>query len=584
MTSVASPHLGRRVGPLSRRWLSISPIYLWLAALILIPNLILIIASVWKNDGGVMVQEWTLANYDAVIESDTYRVLMARTLYTALGAAVLASLIAYPMAYFASLKLSRHKLAAVLLVIIPLWVSLMIRVFAWRTILGEHGVLNAILVSVGILDEPSEWLLYTRFTVFLTLTYVAIPYVFIASYTALERIPRSLLEASGDCGGGGLRTFWYVVLPLSKQGLAIGFALAFLLAVADYITPSMVGGMDGTMLGVVIASQFGLAGNWPLGAAMAIALLVVVVGFFAIVARFARVRGVMDAAAAAGPLENRQRQRTSIPTRARRALAWVLFSIPYGFLYLPLVTVAVFSFNDSKIPSLPFVGFTTRWYEALLRDEKIIDALERSLTVAGITVAIAIVVGTGFALIFVHTRMRASALLQGGLALPVALPGIVLGISLVITFQLADIGPGIHRVIIGHLVFVMPVVMLVVLSRLRQLDPSYEQASMDLGANRVRTFLYIVLPMIRSALIGGGILGFTLSFDEIIVTFFLSGVQPTLPVHVWNQLRFGFTPSVNAVFTCIGVFSLVLVLVASRILRPFAKGSRGAPSVAGSAA
>ena len=559
---------------LSRRWLPISPIYLWLAALIVVPNLFLIIASVWKNDGGVMIQEWTFANYGAVIESNTYRVLVGRTLYTALGAAVLASLIAYPMAYFASMKLSRHKLTAVLLVIIPLWVSLMIRVFAWRTILGENGVLNSILISLGILDEPSEWFLYTRFTVFLTLTYVAIPYVFIASFTALERIPRSLLEASHDAGGGGWRTFWHVVMPLSKQGLAIGFALAFLLAVADYITPSMVGGMDGTMLGSVIASQFGLAGNWPLGAAMAISLLVFVVGILAIVARFARVRGVIEAVDSAVPPERRRLRRPYVVNAARRALAWVLFVIPYGFLYLPLITVAIFSFNDSKIPSLPYAGFTTRWYEALLGDEKIIAALERSLTVAGSTVAIALCVGTAFALVFAHRAMRGSAFLQSGLALPVALPGIVLGISLAITFQFVGVGPGIHRVIIGHLVFVMPVVMLIVLSRLRQLDPSYAQASMDLGANRMRTFIHVVLPMIRSALIGGGLLGFTLSFDEIIVTFFLSGVQPTLPVHVWNQLRFGFTPSVNAIFTCIGVFTLLLVILATQILRPYI-GTRG---------
>ncbi len=572
MASIALAEPLVRIHPLTRRWLSISPIYLWLIVLILIPNLFLIIASVWKNDGGVMIQEWTLVNYGAVIDSETYRVLIGRTLYTALGAAVLASLIAYPMAYFASIKLSRHKLTAVLLVIIPLWVSLMIRVFAWRTILGENGVLNSILISVGILDEPSEWFLYTRFTVFLTLTYVAIPYVFIASFTALERIPRSLIDASHDSGGGAWRTLWYIMLPLSKQGLAIGFALAFLLAVADYITPAMVGGMDGTMLGSVIASQFGLAGNWPLGAAMAISLLVFVVVLLSIVARLARVRGVIEAVDSMALPDQRRLRRPYLLNGARRLLAWVLFVIPYGFLYLPLTTVAVFSFNDSKIPSLPYVGFTTRWYESLMQDEKIIAALERSLMVAGSTVAIALCVGTAFALIFVHRGVRGAAFLQSGLALPVALPGIVLGISLVITFQFVGIGPGVHRVIIGHLVFVMPVVMLIVLSRLRQLDPSYAQASMDLGANRVRTFVHVVLPMIRSALIGGGLLGFTLSFDEIIVTFFLSGVQPTLPVHVWNQLRFGFTPSVNAVFTCIGVLSLLLVILATRILRPYLGG------------
>jgi spermidine/putrescine transport system permease protein len=524
------------------------PIYVWLILLIVSPNLLLVIASVWKNDGGVMIRELTLVNYGKVLDSSTYRLLIVRTLYTALGAALLAALIAYPMAYFASLKLRRHKMMAVLLVVIPLWVSLLIRVFAWRMILGENGVLNSFLVDVGILDEPSEAFLYTRFTVFLTFTYVAIPYVFITAYTALERVPRNLIEASHDCGAGRWRT------------------IAFLIAVADYVTPSMVGGLDGTMVGMVIASQFGLAGNWPLGAAMAITLLFFVILFIALIARLAMVKGRLEATPGMTIPASTRRLRT-FPEHVRHIGSWALFALPYLFLYTPLAAVAIFSFNDSKIPSLPFVGFTLTWYDALFADAEIGAALWRSELVAGSAVAIALTAGTSFALVFAGRRRRAAGVLLGGLSLPVALPGIVLGVSLVIAFQIFAIGPGVHRVIVGHLTFVMPIVMLIVLSRLRLLDPSYVEASMDLGANRLRTFIHVVFPMISSALIGAALLGFTLSFDEIIVTFFLTGVQPTLPVYVWNQLRFGFTPSVNAIFTCIGVASFVIVVIATRILR-----------------
>jgi len=542
------------------------PIYVWLILLIVSPNLLLVIASVWKNDGGVMIRELTLVNYGKVLDSSTYRLLIVRTLYTALGAALLAALIAYPMAYFASLKLRRHKMMAVLLVVIPLWVSLLIRVFAWRMILGENGVLNSFLVDIGILDEPSEAFLYTRFTVFLTFTYVAIPYVFITAYTALERVPRNLIEASHDCGAGRWRTIAHVIWPLSRQGVAIGFALAFLIAVADYVTPSMVGGLDGTMVGMVIASQFGLAGNWPLGAAMAITLLFFVILFIALIARLAMVKGRLEATPGMTIPASTRKLRT-FPEHARHIGSWALFALPYLFLYTPLAAVAIFSFNDSKIPSLPFVGFTLTWYDALFADAEIGAALWRSVLVAGSAVAIALTAGTSFALVFAGRRRRAAGVLLGGLSLPVALPGIVLGVSLVIAFQIFAIGPGVHRVIVGHLTFVMPIVMLIVLSRLRLLDPSYVEASMDLGANRLQTFIHVVFPMISSALIGAALLGFTLSFDEIIVTFFLTGVQPTLPVYVWNQLRFGFTPSVNAIFTCIGVASFVIVVIATRILR-----------------
>lgn len=251
----------------------------------------------------------------------------------------------------------------------------------------------------------------------------------------------------------------------------------------------------------------------------------------------------------------------------RRALAWVGFAAVYAFLYAPLLAIAAFSFNDSTVQSFPYAGFTTRWYEEMANSEPIRDALVRSLTVSLGAVAIAAIAGTAFALIFTHVRIRGAGLLQGALAIPVLLPGVVLGVSFAILFREAGMEAGLRNVLLGHASFVTPVVMLIIYTRLKRLDPAYAQASMDLGANSLRTFWHVVLPQIRTALVGACLLGFTLSFDEIIITFFLTGNEPTLPVYVWNQLRFGFTPSVNAIFTCIALFSLVVITLATRLLR-----------------
>jgi ABC-type spermidine/putrescine transport system permease subunit II len=252
---------------------------------------------------------------------------------------------------------------------------------------------------------------------------------------------------------------------------------------------------------------------------------------------------------------------------AGRALAWTGFAACYVFLYAPLVTIVVFSFNDSTSQSLPFTNFTTRWYSRLLDDSAIFHALRISLEVALGTVALAAVVGTAFALIFDRMPSRTATAIQGALTIPFLLPGMVLGLSLAITFNALGISLGLLSVMVGHASFVTPVVMLIVLTRLRRIDPSYVQASMDLGAGRLRTFWHVVLPQIRTALLVSCLLGFTLSFDEIIVTFFLAGPSPTLPVFVWNQLRFGFTPEINAIFSCIGVASFVIVVVSTQILR-----------------
>jgi len=137
---------------------------------------------------------------------------------------------------------------------------------------------------------------------------------------------------------------------------------------------------------------------------------------------------------------------------------------------------------------------------------------------------------------------------------------------MVMTASLMRIPPGFGRLLLGHLVFVMPVILLVVSNRLRRVDPNFALASRDLGAGWWQTLWRIQLPMIRSAIIGGALLGSTLSIDEVMVSLFLTGSTPTLPVYVWNQTRFGFTPTVNAIFTCIGIVSLVLVIAGQRLL------------------
>ncbi len=533
-------------------------IYLWLLALVVAPNLVLFGTSFFKASAGLVTDEVTLRNYAAVFQSRTVLVLVMRTLVTAFVAAALASLVAYPLAFYVSRYMRGMKQVAVMLVVIPLWISLLMRVFAWRVILGENGAINSLLVTLGILSEPSDAFLYTRFAVVLTLAYMAIPYVFVSSFTALERVPESLLEASRDAGANRFQTFRNVVWPLSRQGLAIGFSLAFLLAVGDYVSPSMVGGLNGTMLGMVIASQFGMAGNWPLGAAQAVILMLAVALILAVIGYLGRSKGIIQAVDS-GTGATLKRAAT-LRGRIGQILLKLAVTLPYLFLYAPLVVTLVFSFNDSRVQTFPLTGFTLQWYRELWTNTALIEAFQRTLFVAVLSTAAGTVIGVAFALILAYRVRAFGNVLQLALAVPVAIPGIVLGISLAIVAQFSGLPQGLPRVIVGHLSFVMPVIMLIVLTRLRALDPSFVEASLDLGATRMKTLLHVLLPMIRSAIIGGAMLGFTLSVDEVIVTLFLTGTEPTLPVYVWNQMRFGFTPSINAIFTLIGLTSVAFVL------------------------
>jgi spermidine/putrescine transport system permease protein len=531
-----------------------TPIYLWLLLLVIAPNALLVVTSFFKSSGGVTIYEFTLSNYERAAGSATLRLLIAKTTLTALAAAFLATCIAYPMAFLVSRRLGRYKYIIVLAVIVPLWVSVMIRAFAWRIILGESGVLNTFLVSTGILSEPSDAFLFTRSSVLLALTYMAIPYVFVTAFTALERVPNSLVESAYDNGATPWNTMRYVIWPLSRSGAAIGFSLAFLIAVGDYLTPTMVGGLNGTMVGMVIASQFGLAGNWPYGAAMAICLMVSVAVILVIVALLTRTKGVIDAVDSGATISHHP-ARTPLGRFAQSAGVWVGIGLPLAFLYLPLMIIAVFSFNASTVQALPLSGFTLQWYAELWANDGLKDAFFRTIQVGVLTVIVSILVAVPFAMIFHYMRLWGAPILQGLIALPVAVPGVVL----------------------GHCMFVMPIVLLIVLGRFNRLDPTLGQAAMDLGANRLQTFRYVIFPLIKSAIFGAALLGFTLSMDEVIVTLFLAGSEPTLPVYVWNQMRFGFTPSVNAVFTLIGLVSLTVVLAGVWVLGRGQKSDGGTP-------
>lgn len=542
------------------------PLYAWLAILVILPNVLLIGTSFLKAANGGIVFDPTLENFTRAFQSSGVWFLLVRTLATAAASTLIASAIAYPMAYYAARVLRKGQFLAVLLVIIPLWISLLMRVFAWRVILGEKGVLNSFLISTGMISEPSSAFLYNPFAVFLTFVYVSIPFIFIAVYSAIERIPHSLVEAANDCGANGFRAFSTVIWPLSKPGMAIGLALSFLMAVGDYITPSMVGGLNGTMLGMVIASQFGIAGNWPYGAALALILLLAVTVILLILFKVMQVPGIL--VGEGGNSSPVRRQPKTGRERLCRIGGFALFLLPYLFLYAPLIIIAIFSFNAAKVQVFPVTGFTLQWYQEVLNNAALLAALNRSLYVGLCVLLISIVAGTGFAILFAYGKIAGARWMERILTLPVAIPGVVLGITLVLAFQLLAIPVGIPRVVLGHATFVMPVVMLTVLGRLRRLDPALVEASLDLGGTYGRTIWNIILPLVRGAIIGGALLGFTLSVDEVVVSLFLTGTQPTLPVWVWNQMRFGFTPSVNAIFVCIGVFSVGLTLIARHFLEP----------------
>jgi spermidine/putrescine transport system permease protein len=255
------------------------PPLLWVAAFLLAPYALLLCYSFWSvSPTQTIVHSWTLDNYRDLLRTHVYLQTLFRSMWIAARVTIFALLLGYPLAYYLSFYAGQRKNLLYQLVIIPLWVSYLVRAYAWKTILGTDGVLNTLLQYLHVTNHPIEFLLYSPFAVVLTLTHIYTPFTILPIFATLEHIPRNLVEASQDLGASPLQTFWRVILPLSIPGVLAGATFAFVLSLGDFLAPLLLGGPSGIMISNIVVSLFGAAYNWPLGAAISFCMLLLVLG------------------------------------------------------------------------------------------------------------------------------------------------------------------------------------------------------------------------------------------------------------------------------------------------------------------
>jgi spermidine/putrescine transport system permease protein len=255
------------------------PPLLWIILFLLLPYALLFCYSFWSvSTVQTIIHSWTLDNYRELLRVNVYLQTLFRSMWIAARVTLFSLLLGYPLAYYLSFFAGKKKEFFYQLVIIPLWVSYLVRAYAWKTILGSDGVLNTLLQYVHLTSHPLNFLLYSPFAVVLTLTHIYTPFTFLPIYAALEHIPRNLIEASHDLGAPPLQTFWRVILPLSIPGVLAGATFAFVLSLGDFLAPLLLGGPSGIMISNIVVSLFGAAYNWPLGAAISFCMLALVIG------------------------------------------------------------------------------------------------------------------------------------------------------------------------------------------------------------------------------------------------------------------------------------------------------------------
>lgn len=664
------------------------PAAFWLLMFFLFPLIIVIVVSfVQRGRAGTLIYEWTIENYKYV--HNTYWEILWRSIVIAFRTSFICFVLGYPLAFFISTRRNVHvRNISLFLVILPFWTNFLIRTYAWRVLLGTDGTINRFLLNIGIIDEPLQ-LLFTGNAVMLGMVYGFLPFMVLPIYASIERFNFRLVEAAHDLGANDLIAFLRIVFPLTMPGVVAGWILVFIPAVGAFVTPDLLGGRNGIMVGNLIQRNFRGTGHWPRGAATSIALMVIVVigltVYMTVVegagkgikARLARLTSrlrwwqplerlallilinvltyillgdnlislIVIALIDIGfivsithlfsqswfqkiiTLNGRLRStpegliRRDLLMRRIGKIGLMLNPVVcYFFLWLPIVVLVAFSFNDSRSMAT-FQGFTTRWYsnimnnvagsEARFSTSLMLESLKNSLIVSSIATLLASIFGTMVALSLVRSNFRGKGLLSGGLYLPVAIPEITQGISLLLFFNIVfgyletgwlfdnlelfwvifakpdlitsshnfifdnlellwlaftdrsmniHLGFGFTTIIIGHVAFNISFVAIVVHARLVDMNPHLEEAAYDLGANNWRTFRRVTLPLLMPGIIAGALLAFTLSLDDFVVTFFNSGTgTTTLPVFVYGLLKLSVTPEINAISTVMIIASTVLV-------------------------
>lgn len=267
--------------PTTKAYILLSPTLMLLIGVMCVPVGMLIAYSFWTQNYLEIDTTFTLANYVSVLSKKIYPIILGRSIVISLSVTVATIVMAYPIAYFIAFRVRRHKMIWLILITVPFWTSYLLRVFAWKVILGYNGVINSALIWLGVIDAPLEFLLYNPIAVVITLAHAWAPVAILPIFVSLEKIDRSLLEAATDLGDTPFERFFRVTLPLTVPGIVAAFLLVFIPTVGDYVTPQLVGGPDGMMIGNLMYTLFFRVNNWPMGSALSIITIITItaVGF-----------------------------------------------------------------------------------------------------------------------------------------------------------------------------------------------------------------------------------------------------------------------------------------------------------------
>jgi ABC-type spermidine/putrescine transport system permease subunit II len=549
---------------------------LWTVLAVAVPLFVILAVAFGRNDPILGLSEpiwnpavWRTREFGHVLQ-DLFtgglgRVWLRTTTYVVV-ATVIAIVIGYPVAYFLARCVRRGRAIYLMLVLTPLWIPYMMRMLAWVGLLSRDGLINRALGWLGI--TPVAWLSGRPIVVIMGLVYGYIPFLILPLLVVLDRVPESTLEAGRDLGASAFETFRRVTLPQSTPGLLAGIALISLPMFGDYYTTNLLSGSPATrMVGNEI--DFFINQSQTSGSRGA-AITVLVVAFTAVFMLFYLLRSGNTARHGTSATIDRGPGEAS----GGRVLRWWTWGYILWML-LPVVLAVAFSFNAGRSRSV-WQGASLRWYvssTSVFADAALRSALGQTLRLAALTTLITVPLGLGLAMGLTRwtkwVRSAGSVLVL----FPLAIPEIVLAVGLFFAVsELYDVVPfGTYAQLLGHVVFMLPVVVLIIEARLLLVGPSYEETATDLGASPLRATGRVLVPMLMPALLGAALFTMVGSMDDFVISQFLSGGQSstTVPMRLYVAARTLSTPATNALASLLLLVNLVIISGALLGLRWF---------------
>ncbi len=604
------------------KWYALSYPLFWLVAVFLVPLGLLVVFSFYVNiPGGSYRPGFTLENYARFldislsagwqpIETNLYLRQTWLTIEISLVTAIFSLLLGYPIAYYLA-RMERPWLRSLLLITIisSLWVTYVIRAYAWQVILASGGILSSVGVRLGLLAEPQSF--YPGYWgLVVGMVYVFLPFMILTLYSSIRNIDGELLEASKNLGAGPTTTFRRVTLPLSRNGIVSGLALVFILALGAYVMPRLLGSSAERTLPVLIEAQIMGEQNYPFGAAMSIGLIIVVLAFLWVIIKLTNVTasslggsevaepdgGRPDSTAYKGSTvgsslrsglasvsssvglsrtvsivwQQTESLVTRVDARTRERVIWtasrLYVAATMTFIAAPLGIIIAVSVTPEQFLTFPPGGFSMQWYVEFFTDASWVVALLNSLGIAGAAALLSTTIGGTLAFALDRYGYRWGTIFGTFGVLPILVPPVIVGVAFLVFFLELGLAGSRTSIIVAHGIFYAPFPFILISQGLDELNRTYEEAAMNLGASPIQTIRTITFPLLQANVVSGALFAFILSLNEYIIAWLLSlFLVDTIPIQIFNSLRYGYSPTIAAASVVFIALTVVVMVAIDRM-------------------